>query len=61
MRLVRPEELLRAADDPELQLHPDFVRGALARGDFAFGAFEGDRLVGYTWRTFTAAPYFDGL
>jgi hypothetical protein len=27
----------------------------------AFGAFEGDRLVGYTWRTFTTAPDRDGL
>jgi hypothetical protein len=61
LRVVQPEELLKATDDPELDMHPDFVRSALARGDMAFGAFEGDRLVGYTWRTFTAAPYFDGL
>jgi hypothetical protein len=27
----------------------------------AFGAFEGDRLIGYSWRTFTAAPDMDGL
>jgi hypothetical protein len=39
----------------------DFVRDALVRGDMAFGAFERDRLVGYTWRTFTAAPDRDGL
>jgi hypothetical protein len=52
---------LKAADDPELDLDLEFIRGALARGDMAFGAFEGDRLVGYTWRTFTAAPDRDGL
>jgi hypothetical protein len=61
VRIVPPEELLKAADDPELDLDLDFVRDALARGDMAFGAFEGDRLVGYTWRTFTAAPDRDGL
>lgn len=61
LRVVKPEELLTAADDPELDIHPDFVRDALARGDMAFGAFEGDRLVGYTWRTFTCAPHVDGL
>lgn len=61
LRVLQLEELLRAAADPELDLHADFVRGALARGDMAFGAFDGDHLVGYTWRTFTAAPAFDGL
>ena len=61
VRVVEPEELLKAADDPELDMQPDFVRGALARGDMAFGAFEGDRLVGYTWRTFTCAPHAEGL
>src|SRR6267143_1269010 len=61
LRVMEPEELSKAADDPELDLQPDFVRGALARGDMAFGAFEGDRLVGYTWRTFTSAPDRDGL
>jgi hypothetical protein len=61
VRIVPPGELLKAADDPELDLGLDFVRDALARGDMAFGAFEGDRLVGYTWRTFTAAPDRDGL
>jgi len=61
VRIVPPEELLEAAGDPDLDLSLDFVRDALARGDVAFGAFEGDRLVGYTWRTFTAAPDRDGL
>jgi hypothetical protein len=61
LRVARPEELLNAAADPELDMHPDFIRAALERGDMAFGAFEGDRLVGYSWRTFTAAPDRDGL
>jgi hypothetical protein len=61
VRVVLADELLKAADDPDLDLSPDFVRDALARGDMAFGAFEDGRLVGYTWRTFTAAPDRDGL
>jgi hypothetical protein len=61
VRIASPEELLKGADDPELDLRLDFVRAALDRGDMAFGAFEGDRLVGYTWRTFAAAPDRDGL
>ena len=61
VRIATPEELLQAANDPELDMRPDFVRSALARGDFAIGAFEGGRLVGYAWRTFTAAPDVDGL
>ena len=61
VRIVPPDELLKAAGDPNLDLSIDFVREALARGDLAFGAFAGDRLVGYTWRTFTAAPDRDGL
>jgi hypothetical protein len=61
VRIVTPDELSRAACDPELALDGDFVRDALARCDVAFGAFEGDRLVGYTWRTFSAAPDREGL
>ena len=61
VRIVPREELLEAAGDPDLDLDLDFIRDALARGDMAFGAFEGGRLVGYTWRTFTAAPDRDGL
>src|SRR5262245_51164660 len=60
-RIASPDALLKAAGDPELDLSPDFIREALARGDVAFGAFEGDRLVAYLWRTFTAAPDHDGL
>jgi len=61
VRIVTPDELSRAACDRELALDRDFVRDALARGDIAFGAFEEDRLVGYTWRTFSAAPDREGL
>jgi hypothetical protein len=61
LRVLQPDELLAASSDPALDLPADFVRRALARGDMAFGAYEGDLLVGYSWRTFTAAPHADGV
>jgi len=61
VRVATPENLLEASEDPELDLSPEFVRDALARGDVAFGAFECERLVAYLWRTFTAAPDEAGL
>jgi hypothetical protein len=59
--LLRPEELLEAAADPELDLDPDFIRAAVAQGDVTVGAFEGARLVAYSWSTFVAAPFYEGL
>lgn len=59
--LLRPEELLEAAADPELDLDPDFVRAAAAQGDVTFGAFEGKRLVAYSWSTLVGAPFYEDL
>ena len=59
--IVPPSKLLDAANDPELDMESGFVRGALARGDVAFGAFDGDQLIAYVWRPFGAAPDADGL
>jgi hypothetical protein len=61
LAIVPPGKLLDAAADPALEMEPDFVRAALARGDLAFGAFDGDRLIAYVWRTFTAAPHEEDL
>jgi len=59
--LVPAETLLRAAEDPELDLDRGFVREALARGDLCFGALEGERLLSYAWRSLGAAPARDGM
>lgn len=59
--LVPPEKLSESAEDPELEMDPEFVRAAIARGDLAFGVLKGERLVSYAWRTFSAAPDRDGL
>ena len=61
LKVLGEKELLSAAADPELDLDSEFVHDALARRDIAFGAYDGDRLVGYTWRAFSCAPYVDGL
>jgi hypothetical protein len=61
VRMLSEAELLEAARDPGLELDPDFVREALARGDLACGAYDGEMLVGYTWRAARLAPFRDGL
>jgi len=62
-RKLTATELLEAAEDPDLDLDldPQFIREATARGDLAWGAFEHDRLVGYTWRASSQAPFTDGV
>ncbi len=61
LALIDRDALLRASEDPVLSMTHEFVETALERGDVVFGAFDGDRVVAYMWRTFTAAPHTDGL
>ncbi len=55
------DALLAASRRPELAMPPEFVRAALDNGDVAWGAWDGDRLVSYVWRTLSAAPHRDGI
>jgi hypothetical protein len=57
VRALTEADLLEGANDDDLELEPAFVRSALARGDLSWGAFEGDKLVGYTWRSPALAPF----
>lgn len=59
VRLLTETDLLEGANDDDLELEPAFIRRALARGDLSWGAFEGDKLVGYTWRAPAMAPFRD--
>jgi len=59
--VLQVEQLLEASVDPELDLDPEFIRITLAQGDLVCGAYEGNRLVGYAWRTSVAAPFYNGL
>jgi GNAT superfamily N-acetyltransferase len=43
------------------RLAGDFVEPALARGDICLAAFDGEALIAYVWRSFSAAPHADGL
>lgn len=60
-RLIEPDELLELSNDPELDMHPDFVVAAIARGDLAYGAFDGTKLVSYMWRSIDYAPDADNV
>jgi hypothetical protein len=57
VRIARLDELLKAAEDPDLDMEPEFARAALQRGDVVFGAFYGDRLVTYAFRSISALPH----
>ncbi|MEM9620620.1 MAG: hypothetical protein AAF993_03165 [Pseudomonadota bacterium] len=57
VRVATAEDLQRAADDPESDLTQAFLEQAIARGDYCAAAFDGARMVAYTWRTFVCAPF----
>jgi hypothetical protein len=61
VRVLGLQDLLEAAPDAELELDVEFIQSALARGDLACGAFDGGRLVGYSWRTASTVPFYHGL
>ena len=61
VRALTEADLLEGSKDDDLELEPAFIRSALARGDLSWGAFENDKLVGYTWRSPSIAPFRDGL
>ena len=58
--LTEPEALAWCAD-PELEMKPDAVQAAFARGEACLGAFDGDRLVGYSWLAYAPAPHTGGM
>lgn len=60
-RIADQEELTFASEDPQLDLPPDFLRRALLRGDICVGAFDGQQLVAYAWRSFRETPHSVGL
>jgi hypothetical protein len=60
-RRIGFEELERLASKGSLLLNEDFVAAARARGDIAFGAYRGPRLVAYVWRSTGVAPHADDV
>jgi hypothetical protein len=61
VRALTEADLLEGVKDDDMELEPGFIRAALARGDLSWGAFEGDKLVGYTWRSPAMAPFRDEI
>ncbi|HEX2199904.1 MAG TPA: hypothetical protein VHG88_14960 [Burkholderiales bacterium] len=61
LRALREPELLAWCSDPDLELRPEQVRAALARGDVCLGALDGAKLVGYVWLAFDPAPHTGGV
>jgi hypothetical protein len=61
VRLATREEALEAARDPGLGLRASSVIEAFDRGDLCAAAFHHDRMVAYSWRSFTTAPHIEGL
>lgn len=59
--VLRLDQALAATADPALDLHPDFVRATMQQGDLVCGAYDGDRLIAYAWRSSVAAPFYEGL
>ncbi len=57
IRCATSAECLAACADQELQLDASFVRWAFAAGAICHGAFIGDQLVAYAWRTQQLAPH----
>jgi len=49
-RVLTTEEVRRFAQDPSLQMTPEFVESSLARRDYCFGVLQNGRLVAYDWR-----------
>jgi hypothetical protein len=60
-RLIEPDELDQFVADDELLLDKKFVLEARKRGDLAFGAFDGPRLIAYVWRAMKCAPHTDDV
>jgi len=61
LRVLGLPELLPLCSDAELNLRPDAVSAACARGDLCVGAFDGGTLAGYCWFAFRALPHLDGV
>lgn len=60
-RRLSLEDALAAAQNPDLDMTTEFVRDAFARGDICVGAYDGNKLVAYTWRTLNCGPITDTL
>jgi GNAT superfamily N-acetyltransferase len=61
LRQVAEAEALALCGDAELDLRPEPVTAAYARGDLCVAAFDGAGIVGYCWIAFEPLPHLDGV
>jgi GNAT superfamily N-acetyltransferase len=61
LRMLAEPDVLPLCARPELDLVPDKIRAAYARGDLCAGVFDGQALVGYCWFGFSPVPHLDGV
>lgn len=52
IRDATQKELMSAAQEPDMLLNPGRINEALGRGDVCTAAFDGTKMVGYTWISF---------
>ena len=55
------DQALAWAADPELDLNPERVRAAYARGDVCVGVRDGDTPAGYIWYAYGPTPHLAGV
>lgn len=61
VRLLSEEEACAIARDPSLSLAEDFTRRFYALGAQCVAAFEGSRVVGYSWIGVQDSPYLEDV
>jgi GNAT superfamily N-acetyltransferase len=61
LRQLAESDVLLLCSDADLDLRPESVRAAYARGDLCIAALDGGRLVGYCWLAFEPLPHLDGV
>ena len=61
IRIATQEELRLACKEMPNELSLDFITNALARGDVCVGAFAGQYLVAFVWRSYSTAPHVNGI
>ena len=60
-RVLREADVMTLCSDPDLDLRPESVAAAYARGDVCVAAFDGEALAGYCWLASAPLPHLDGV
>lgn len=61
IRALAEREVAPLCRRDALNLRPETVSAAYARGDFCAAAYESGELVGYCWLAFAPLPHLDGV